>query len=54
VSASGSGCALCERSGLPLTRQHRVPRTRHRNERNKREFARDDVKLRVLRARRRR
>ena len=45
---SGSGCALCERSGLPLTRHHLIPRTRHRNKRNKREFDRDDVRQRVL------
>lgn len=41
-------CALCERSGLPLTRHHLIPRTRHKNKRNKREFERDDVRGRIL------
>lgn len=30
-----------------LTRHHLIPRTRHANRRNKRDFARDDVRSRI-------
>jgi 5-methylcytosine-specific restriction endonuclease McrA len=36
-------CALCGREER-LTRHHLIPRTRHRNKRNKREFDRETVK----------
>ncbi|MBA3881513.1 MAG: HNH endonuclease [Chthoniobacterales bacterium] len=36
-------CAICGREET-LTRHHLIPRTRHHNKRNKREFARDFVK----------
>lgn len=36
-------CALCAREEL-LTRHHLIPRTRHSNKRNKREFARATVR----------
>ncbi|MEO8045627.1 MAG: hypothetical protein ABI674_12050 [Spartobacteria bacterium] len=36
-------CALCEREGR-LTRHHLIPRTRHHNKRNKRDFARAEVR----------
>lgn len=36
-------CALCEREAV-LTRHHLIPRTRHHNKRNKREFDRATVR----------
>lgn len=36
-------CALCGRAET-LTRHHLIPRTRHHNKRNKREFDRDTVR----------
>lgn len=42
-----SPCALCGREGLPLTRHHLIPRTRHNNKRNKRLFEREEVKTRL-------
>ena len=39
-------CAICGREET-LTRHHLVPRTRHHNKRNKREFDRATVKLTV-------
>lgn len=40
-------CALCERD-VPFTRRHHlIPRARHRNRRNKREFDRVEVKKTV-------
>jgi len=41
-------CELCERSVEILTRHHLIPRTRHKNKRNKKLFGRDDVKTRIL------
>jgi hypothetical protein len=38
-----SVCALCQREEI-LTRHHLIPRTRHHNQRNKREFARELVR----------
>ena len=40
-------CELCHREMNPLTRHHLIPRTRHANKRNKREFDRADVKQRI-------
>lgn len=42
-----SACELCGRGGLPLTRHHLIPRTRHPNKRNKRLFSRTDVRERL-------
>ena len=39
-------CAICGREEI-LTRHHLIPRTRHRNKRNKREFDRATVKFTV-------
>ena len=39
-------CAICERAET-LTRHHLIPRTRHPNKRNKREFDRATVKRTV-------
>jgi len=43
-----SQCQLCGRSVAKLTRHHLIPRTRHKNKRNKRTFERDDVRTRIL------
>jgi hypothetical protein len=39
-------CVICEREEK-LTRHHLIPRTRHHNKRNKREFDRAEVKITV-------
>lgn len=39
-------CVICQREET-LTRHHLIPRTRHANKRNKREFARAVVKVTV-------
>jgi len=39
-------CAICEREET-LTRHHLIPKTRHHNKRNKREFDRAEVKRTV-------
>lgn len=41
-------CALCHRTVSYLTRHHLIPRTRHKNKRNKKMFARQDVKTRIV------
>src|SRR5579883_2945751 len=40
-------CELCGRNGLPLTKHHLIPKTRHSNKRNKRMFDREEVKTRL-------
>lgn len=40
-------CELCGREGVRLTRHHLIPKTRHSNKRNKRNFDREDVKTRI-------
>jgi 5-methylcytosine-specific restriction endonuclease McrA len=40
-------CELCQRDEVDLTRHHLVPRTRHANKRNQRDFAREDVRTRI-------
>lgn len=45
----GGRCELCERHVRELTRHHLIPRTRHSNRRNKRDFDREDVKHRLAR-----
>jgi hypothetical protein len=40
-------CELCGRRVSLLTRHHLIPRTRHANKRNKREFERKEVKQRI-------
>ena len=40
-------CELCGREISALTRHHLIPRTRHANKRNKREFDRAEVKRRI-------
>ena len=46
-TGSGDVCALCGRAVPRLTRHHLIPRTRHRNRRNKRDFARVEVHTRI-------
>ena len=41
-------CELCGRTGVPLTRHHLIPRTRHRNRRVRRRFSREDLVTRIL------
>src|SRR4026209_1699322 len=41
-------CELCGREVSLLTRHHLIPRTRHTNKRNKREFDRTEVKTRIV------
>lgn len=40
-------CELCGRDRLEITRHHLIPRTRHRNRRNKKTFSREDVHGRI-------
>lgn len=40
-------CELCGRNVSGLTRHHLIPRTRHANKRNKRDFGRHEVKHRL-------
>src|SRR5262249_40274854 len=40
-------CELCGRAVSTLTRHHLIPRTRHSNKRNKRDFSPEDVKTRI-------
>jgi len=40
-------CQLCGRQVGLLTRHHLIPRTRHANKRNKRDFERKEVKHRI-------
>ena len=48
MSADPQGqCELCGRAVQRLTRHHLVPRTRHSNRRNKRDFDRTDVTDRI-------
>jgi Fe-S oxidoreductase len=41
-------CELCGRAVEVLTRHHLIPRTRHKNKKNKKLFERSDVKSRIL------
>ena len=40
-------CELCGRRVREVTRHHLIPRTRHKNKRNKRTFDRTEVKTRI-------
>ena len=44
----GHSCELCGRRVAKRTRHHLIPRTRHKNKRNKREFDRTEVRTRIL------
>ena len=41
-------CGLCGRDVSRTSRHHLIPRTRHKNKRNKRTFSRDDVRTRLV------
>ena len=41
--AGGGECALCGRTVERLTRHHLVPRTRHKNKKNKKTFDRREI-----------
>jgi hypothetical protein len=47
IMAQSKRCELCKRQVSVLTRHHLIPRTRHSNKRNQRDFARADVKKRI-------
>ena len=40
-------CELCARTEVEVTRHHLIPRTRHKNKRNKKIFERDEVRTRL-------
>ncbi|WP_089936922.1 hypothetical protein [Candidatus Entotheonella palauensis] len=40
-------CELCRREVGEVTKHHLILRTRHKNKKNKKDFARDDVKSRL-------
>lgn len=42
-AATANGCQLCGRSGLPLTRHHLIPRSRHNKARTQRSFSRQEM-----------
>ena len=46
-NAPPSRCQLCGRPVAALTKHHLIPRTRHRNKRTKRTFAREETKTRL-------
>ena len=39
---------MCGRAGEELTRHHLIPRTRHKNKKNKRDFSRSEMQGRVI------
>jgi hypothetical protein len=41
-------CALCHRDVNEVTKHHLIPRTRHKNRKNKKTFSRTEVKERVI------
>jgi hypothetical protein len=44
---SGGCCELCGREVSELTRHHLIPQTRHKNKKNKKRFARSEVRSRI-------
>ena len=40
-------CELCGRKNVQCEEHHLIPRTRHKNKKNKKEFSRDEVKKRL-------
>jgi hypothetical protein len=45
--AEGRSCELCGRPAERLTRHHLIPRTRHKNKKNKKTFDRHEIHLTV-------
>lgn len=41
-------CELCRRQVSVVSRHHLIPRTRHKNKKNKKTFSRQDVKERLV------
>lgn len=41
-------CELCEREVASITKHHLIPKTRHKNKFNKKNFSRSEVKERVI------
>ena len=41
-------CALCQRKVSRTSRHHLIPRTRHKNKKNKKDFTRAEVKTRLV------
>lgn len=41
-------CELCSRAGVTLTRHHLIPRTRHSNQRTRRDSSREDRQQVIL------
>ncbi len=41
-------CQLCKRDVSQTTKHHLIPRTRHKNKKNKKEFSRKEVKTRII------
>jgi hypothetical protein len=41
--AEGGACGLCDRTVWRLTRHHLIPKTRHKNKRNKKTFDRREI-----------
>src|SRR5438105_267720 len=46
-SSEPTHCALCHRLVSELTKHHLIPRTRHKNKKNKKDFDREEVKSRL-------
>lgn len=41
-------CELCNREVTKITKHHLIPKSRHRNKKNRKNFTREDVRTRVL------
>lgn len=41
-------CDLCNRNVPELTKHHLIPRTRHKNKKNKKNFSREEVRERLI------
>jgi 5-methylcytosine-specific restriction endonuclease McrA len=48
IGIASMSCELCGRPGVVLTRHHLIPRTRHANQRARREFTREERQQIVL------
>lgn len=40
-------CEMCKREAASLTKHHLIPKTRHKNKKNKKNFSRQEVKERL-------
>lgn len=48
MQAGEQACELCRRAVDEVTKHHLIPRTRHKNKKNKKDFSRDDVRGRLV------